>query len=152
MSTTPDALTERLDALERKHRRLQRGSLVLLVLVLLLGGWTQYSNVYHSRHAETDSASLHLWSEATRYAELTRDAETGDIELLQNSLPRVNRLFASEERSMLSLLGPSRIVGLANAGDQAVLILTSEDMQQGLRLGLDAYDEPFFDVIRDGER
>jgi hypothetical protein len=70
---------------------------------------------------------------------------------VQNNLPRVNRLIASEERSMLALLGPSRIAGLMNEGDQAVLVLTSEDMQQGLRLGLDADDQPFFQVIRDGE-
>jgi hypothetical protein len=60
-------------------------------------------------------------------------------------------MAASDDRSMLALLGPSRIAGLMNEGDQAVLVLTSEDMQQGLRLGLDADDQPFFDVIRDGE-
>ncbi|NBC17032.1 MAG: hypothetical protein GVY18_06915 [Bacteroidetes bacterium] len=65
MSIPPDGLAERLDVLERKHRRLQRWSLVSMVFVLLMGGWMLYSNnVYDGRAAETDAAGLHLWSDA----------------------------------------------------------------------------------------
>jgi hypothetical protein len=139
---------------------------VLLMLVLLLGGWTLYSDVFYSWRTGTNAAKLQLWSDAhltlpdmddgtegiIPYAWLSRDAVSGRVEFTQTHDPkRVNRLVAADNETMLSLLGPSRIVGLANAGDHAVLVLTSEDMQQGLRLGLDADDQPFFDVIRDGE-
>lgn len=171
-----DALAARLDALERRHRRLRRAclALALMLAALLAGngyellrlGWqpgVATRNVQLFKQAPL-TPSQALESLLGRHVSVEPEFwPMGSLGMnyrgdgaglhLWNRQHRAAGLFISPRGAFLSLTDSTRAVYLGPGlydDDQLLLELVTKDGQQGLRLGLDALQRPILDVIRDG--
>ncbi|MDX1547843.1 MAG: hypothetical protein R3247_12685 [Rhodothermales bacterium] len=171
-----DALAARLDALERRHRRLRRACLVLALLLAVLAAGDGYALLRLGWHPGVATRNVQLFKQAPFTPSQAMESLLGrhvSIEPefwpmgslgmnyrgdgaglhLWNRQHRAAGLSISPRGAFLSLTDSTRAVYLGPGlydDDQLLLELITKDGQQGLRLGLDALQRPVFDVIRDG--
>lgn len=172
-----DALVARLEALERAQRRWRWGGSMLAVLVLLLGAWVAYNGLTEHWTPGVMTGNVMFLAEEpfsagdAAYMKLTGAA--GSIDnmsdfyggvgvdrrrdaanlFLRNEQRDLARLGVGQQGASLVLADSAHAVYLGTRmydGSQLLLELVTRDNRNGVRLGLDAAQQPVFEVIRDG--